>query len=138
MRNERRNGIMHPMKRTVVASVGAILFLAGCGNSGADEPDLTAQAEQICLDGIRDQLKDPNSAEFQDVTVEDRGETSMTFLNEDGSEDVDVPGNYWRVEGQVNARNGFGGMVGFRDFACEAEKYEGRDMSTGYVDIDSR
>ncbi|WP_432678079.1 hypothetical protein ACRAJ3_25315 [Rhodococcus pyridinivorans] len=123
------------MKRMIPALLIAVVALTACGE---DEPDWAAQAKEMCLEAVANEMKDPNSTEFRDVTVEDKGPTTTNYLNDDGTRDEDVPGNYWSVEGEVNAKNGFGAMVGFRGFRCEAKKSEGRDMDTGYVNIARR
>lgn len=50
--------------------------------------------KQIMLDRFRGTFREPESVQFRDVTV-----------NPDGS-----------IAGRVNARNGFGGMSGWREF----------------------
>lgn len=113
----------------------ALFVLTACGES---ESDYVAQSEELCIEAVSDKMKDPTSTEFRDVVVEYAGETEMSFQNADGTTDEDVPGEYWVVTGEVNAKNGFGAMVGFRGFECEAKKHEGRDMSTGYVSVERR
>ncbi|SED50712.1 hypothetical protein SAMN04490240_4064 [Rhodococcus pyridinivorans] len=114
----------------------AVVALTACGE---DEPDWETQAQAMCLEAVADKMKDPNSTEFRNVTVEYAGDAAtINFENEDGTTDEDVQGEYWKVLGEVNAKNGFGAMVGFRDFECEANKYEGRDMDTGYVNVAKR
>lgn len=125
------------MRKTLPALVAVAFVLTACG--GEPEPDWAAQAEEMCLEAVANEMKDPNSTEFRDVTVEHGGNAvTMDFQNKDGSTDEDVEGEYWEVLGEVNAKNGFGAMVGFRDFECEANKYEGRDMDTGYINIARR
>lgn len=131
------------MKMTIDAarmSTGALLAaiaLAGtaCGSQDSG-PSHEDQASSVCQEAVADKMKDPSSSQFRNVTVVDGEDTTMNFLNEDGSRDEDVPGHYWKVSGQVNAKNGFGAMVGFSDFTCEANLYEGKEMSVGYVDVD--
>lgn len=126
---------MRGMRRILPVLLAASFFLTACGG----EEDLAPQAEEVCIEGVRNKMKDPSSAEFRDVTVEYAGEAAaIDFENEDGTTDEDVPGEYWKVRGEVNAKNGFGAMVGFRDFKCEAKKYEGRDMRTGSIRVAKR
>lgn len=125
------------MRKLLPVIAVAAFVLAAC--SGEQEPDWAAQAEEMCLEAVANKMKDPNSTEFRDVTVEHGGDAAtMDFQNKDGSTDKDVEGEYWEVHGEVNAKNGFGAMVGFREFECNANKYDGRDMKTGYINIARR
>lgn len=126
---------MRVMRTLLPLLVAAVFVLTACGEP---EPDWAAQAQEVCTDAVANKMKDPSSVEFRNVTVEDKGPRTMNYRNDDGTEEDDVPGNLWSVEGEVNAKNGFGAMVGFREFRCEAGKYEGRDMSTGYVNVAQR
>lgn len=124
------------MRKIIIPALAVTaLTLTGC-SSEPEGPSLEEQAQQACLDAVTDRMKDPDSVQFRNITVEDRGETTTNYINEDGTKDENVPGNYWRVEGEVNAKNSFGGMVGFTEFRCEAKKSEGREMETGYLDVD--
>lgn len=83
------------------SGLAAALLVGGC--SGADDESWrTTAAEGACEDSVKAQLKDPDSAEFDDVDVVDNG---------DGT---------YAVTGRVNAENSFGGMTGFQDFECAA------------------
>ncbi|URM87918.1 hypothetical protein SEA_WINKNICK_17 [Gordonia phage WinkNick] len=98
---------------TAAAAASAALLIAGC--SSDDEGWRTTAAEGACEDSVRAQMKDPDSAEFEDVTVVDHGDGTYT------------------VTGQVNGRNAFGGMAGFREFSCSAR--DDGDQVTGRAQL---
>jgi hypothetical protein len=86
------------MKKTnqLIILATSIVFLAACDNGGGEiaKPESEAwrrNAEQM----IRNQLKDPSSAQFKDVSC----------INA-----------VW-CTGYVNAKNSFGGYVGFKKFS---------------------
>ncbi|MFT4128253.1 MAG: hypothetical protein QM662_18745 [Gordonia sp. (in: high G+C Gram-positive bacteria)] len=60
---------------------------------------------EVCEMSVRQQLRDPDSAQFRE---------------ESGQPDT-PEGVKWLVIGEVNARNGFGGMVGYKAFTCVAD-----------------
>ena len=121
--------------RKLLPALALVVFATACG--GEAKPDWSAQAEEMCVQAVAEKMKDPGSVEFRGVAVSYEGEAAtIGFQNEDGTTDEDVQGEYWEVRGEVNAKNGFGAMVGFRDFRCQANKYEGRDMKTGYVKVE--
>ena len=62
-----------------------------------------------CQDAIESQLKDPGSASY-------RGESAV---RQTGTQTYDVAG-------EVNARNSFGGMVGFKGYTCTASLDQAR------------
>ena len=80
----------------------AVLVLAIAGAIGgyvASRETDEDKAAATCQDAVRDRLKDPDSAQFRDVTTErsDKG---------------------WSVEGEVNAANSYGGMDEYEWFTC--------------------
>ena len=93
------------MKRTMMTLASLAVLTAGaCSTSNETTPEQYEElAESVCQDAVRDVLKDPGSAEFEDIA------TSLVL---DGEE--------WKVTGQVNANNSFGGKVGFRAYTCSA------------------
>jgi hypothetical protein len=70
------------------------LLLAGC-----DAPNISR-----AKDSVREQLRDPESAQFKDVSISHTG----------------------AICGQVNARNGYGGMSGFKFFFADKDGYVAR------------
>lgn len=88
-------------------------------NRGGEELGATEQRLRekrvisVCQRSVRQQLKDPDSAQFQK-------ELAVPATPE---------GLVWVVTGQVNAQNGFGGMVGFTPYRCNAT-YDPADEST--------
>lgn len=77
------------------------LLLASCAN-----PD--AEAIERGQEEVRSRLRDPGSAQFQNVRI--------------GSLRSVEGGLIRSVCGEVNAKNGFGGYVGFRPFATVVER----------------
>ena len=65
-------------------------MLAGCNSS-----------EKQMLEAVREQLKDPSSAQFSELEMKKTSDGSMNVLC-----------------GQVNAKNSFGGYVGARPFTA--------------------
>jgi hypothetical protein len=78
-------------------------------------------------------MKDPSSAEFRNIEVESAQAISPRVFVEDGvTVTRDATGKSWKVTGEVNANNSFGGKVGFSFFGCEATLYDGSDkLKTG-------
>ena len=99
----------------------SLLFLgfavSGC-SSEADLPDTGITEEEnpqsaaieMCQDELAGRLKDPRSAQFQNVQAYD--------------------GIAWKVTGEMNAKNSMGGYVGFAPFRCDLLK----SATTGEID----
>lgn len=91
------------MKTKMMATTTAVLFaalgLAGCTDDGSWR---TTAAQSSCLDSVKAQLKDPDSAQFRNVTV------------------VKTSENSYKVTGEVNALNSFGAKAGYQQFICAA------------------
>lgn len=128
-----------------VTTTGLLLLLAAiaaavsaCGSHN-NTPDPKIEAQQVCQQGVADKMKNPDSAQFRDVTVEFAGNTSpvdIEYVNE-GRREENVTGRYWKVRGEVNAENSFGAKVGYRAFYCEARLLDnGQPMQTSYVRVD--
>lgn len=101
------------MRLLGTATVIAALLFAGCSTD--DDSWRVTAAEGACEDSVRAQMKDPDSAEFEDVTAVDHGDGTYT------------------VTGLVNGRNSFGGMVGFQAFTCSAA--DDGDQVTGRAEL---
>ena len=81
----------HTLRNLILLAV--IAFLAfGLYKCAAPTAD-SAGAQQACRAAVRDQLKDPNSANFSDEVVTDQGV------------------NNWKVNGTVRSTNSFGGTA---------------------------
>ncbi len=133
------------MKNKVMSAAAVALATAalatGCGGNTeqAAKPsaDVKSEAASVCQKAVANEMKDPSSAQFRNVTVGD----AMPASDETEANSAGVPtatktgGQYWKVSGEVNAANSFGGMVGFRTFNCEAELYDGSQMESGYVNV---
>ena len=102
----------------VVGVIGAIFLisvLVNIGSSSGDDekgrdstPTVEAPADNrdwailACHDSIENQLKDPESADYKnEAAIRQTGQT-------------------YDVSGMVNAKNSYGGMVGFRAYTCSA------------------
>ncbi len=98
-----------------LAMMFVVLALAGCANAGAQmqlraapvEPvSLTPQQLQTVDSTIRGIMKDPDSAKFKNIVSSRRDGTVY-------------------VCGSVNAKNSFGGYVGFSPFRVDIEEATG-------------
>ena len=106
------------MRRYLIPS----LLLAGIALSGCSPETQTSEATasemdspqsgaiEMCQNNLASQLKDPGSAQFQDVQA--------------------FEGIGWLVTGEMNAKNSMGGYVGFAPFRCELSK----SATTGEID----
>lgn len=85
-----------------IAPLG-VMMIAGCGSSHDEAPSRTeidAQVEVLAKQTVREQLKDPDSAEFSEFRISARNHTFSC--------------------GKVNSKNGFGGMGGSQRFVVSA------------------
>lgn len=102
--------------------LAAALLIVGC-TSTPETPeekneDLKWTAIAACKNSVKAQLKDPDSADFQNEEAE-----TVTL------------GQKWHVTGEVNANNSFGGKVGFTEFTCDATLNEDGETVTGLATI---
>lgn len=122
---------------TLATAITAACALAGCGSDDAtDTAESTTAAtsttlnstdkrlrekrvKSVCQKSVKQQLRDPDSAEFQNETV------VM----------VDDEGTTWVVTGQVNADNAFGGKVGYTPYRCNATYNPDDDSTRGEATI---
>lgn len=123
------------MKRHLMGLAAAALLLSACSDAGDSQPS-SDQVQAACTQEASDRMKDPDSTVFRGVHVGPPTETTRNFRLEDGTNQMDVPGRYWIVNGEMNAANSYGAMVGFTEFSCEVGLFEGRDMSVNYVKMD--
>lgn len=68
------------------------------------KPDLHGQAKEICQQRVLELLRDPESARWVEGSVKDNGD------------------GLFSVNGEVAARNGFGGMSALRPYTCEVRR----------------
>lgn len=121
---------------TAVAVIaGGIIAIVIFTNRGDDASSRLAEAKRLCQTAAAESMKDPSSAKLQGVTVEYMGDIPADSGSADGGIEENGPGEYWRVTGEVNAKNGFGAYAGFSPFVCETHKYKDQPMTTGYIDI---
>lgn len=112
--------------KLIVALVGATLTaLAATSCSSSDSsPSNEELAATTCQTAVANKMKDPDSAQFRNVTTAEAGAN------------FDDSGVYWKVSGEVNAKNGFGGMAGYSGFRCEATLPNDGGMFASYVNVD--
>lgn len=84
----------------VVAPGRFVLSVPHSTDHSHDQSDVV----DTCQDSVRKQLKDPDSARFNDWTASAK----------DGS------AYYYSASGMVNAKNGFGGYTGDQLYSCDA------------------
>lgn len=84
------------MKRVSVAAL-AVFILGACGDGGSSASPSESSLEVFAEGEIRQRLKDPESAQFTDVSVYRGGQVTA-------------------VCGYVNSKNSFGGMTGRQRF----------------------
>ena len=94
------------MKRVAIAS---LFLLAGCEGVFQSEEE---QAKQAVQEQVAQVLKDPSSAQFQNVQA----------LDEEA---------FWYICGEVNGKNSFGAYAGFDRFY--GTYYPMTDMATGAI-----
>jgi hypothetical protein len=105
------------MRKIGLAIAAAVIFQVGCNltptviPAGVDcgpepTPDQVQDAINIWVRNAG--LKDPSSAQIQNVRVIGRSGMYKGLVNGGGHE------YGWMIEFQVNAKNSFGGYVGFR------------------------
>lgn len=82
--------------RSITFFLAALLLLTAIQAKAATEQEMIEEAKKV----IAEKLKDPESARFKNVSIE-------KIRNID-----------W-VVGEYNAKNSFGGYVGFSDFAYD-------------------
>lgn len=119
---------LHRLAQFNIASLVLFGCLTGCGKSTKDraaaEPasqsasqaaaSLSKADQAALLENVRASLKDPSSAQFEKVRLSSNGAA---------------------VCGKVNAKNGFGGYVGFRDFVASHEGVAIKPPECGTVSI---
>lgn len=94
------------MKRIVLVGLSAVT-LAGCGDgsssSASSEPsesEMIARYQVMSKDKLKESLRDPGSAKFEDVGAHRVASGGFVFC------------------GRMNAKNGFGGYTGFERFVA--------------------
>lgn len=104
--------------------IGLALLIASCGSSPrsdtSDNPEaIEPTVIDACQISIKNNLKDPDSAQFNSwkawpvTQVNSTPPASLTY--NPGAGDM-----YYSGSGNANAKNGFGGYVGFRPYVCDA------------------
>ncbi len=96
-------------------AIGVIFMVRSCASGSDGNPKSNEAGYQIIArQNVEGKLKDPQSAQFQNMTVSGKAGASV-------------------VCGEVNAKNGFGGYTGFKRFVSAgpglATQIEGGEMS---------
>lgn len=107
--------------RAFVGIVALAFIGVGCSSSTETTPEQYEDlAKDVCQDAARDVLKDPNSADFRSVDAV-----------------MVIDGERWKVAGEVNANNSFGGKVGYQGFTCTATYTEDDDTMRGSASLEN-
>jgi hypothetical protein len=115
------------MNFRIVVLAPIAMVLSACGAATSTTPTTpTTQSEQeieaavidTCQGSVKKELKDPDSAKFEDwkawvVTHHDKPPRVSNYHPENGDKLYSAGGN-------VNAKNGFGGYVGYQMYGCDA------------------
>lgn len=102
--------------------IGGCTVLGWAGVIGGDETAEQARwsAENICEKSVRQQMKDPDSAQFSGVTVEVVGDQPPVYT--------------YQVTGTVRGTNSFGGTA-VHTFSCSASYNVDSGEATGRVSL---
>ena len=94
---------------TAVLFVFLCVVLVGCGESAAQkEARIRVNIQSMSESAVRNRLKDPASAQFQNQLVSSKGAAC----------------------GEVNSKNGFGGYTGFKRYI-----FAGKDLTVFESDM---
>jgi hypothetical protein len=111
----------------LIAIIVAIVATSGDGKSGDNRPG-EHMAAIMCEDFVKDKLKSPGSAEFPGVMDSDYAKTTELSKKK--------PWKY-RVDGHVDAQNGFGALVRI-DYECSVSTKDNEDWTLDNLDMDQR
>lgn len=115
--------------RAALMSAATFTFIAGCsqkgdvpvpGGDGKPSQEETAATELLKL-AVKKELKDPESAQFRDLRY---------FAHHAVIPDGRKFGITYSLCGQINAKNSFGGYVGFKRFVSTVTMSNGNTYST--------
>lgn len=87
----------------------SLTILSACGDNSKE---MVSLGEGVA----RDSLKDPNSAQFKSIYVSSTDDSGF-------------------VCGKINAKNGYGGYVGFKNYYVYIAEYDGKVKEHGPVKI---
>jgi hypothetical protein len=116
------------MAKIAITSLAAIgIVIAGCGskpNATGDEKQLISE---ICKQEIKEQLRDPDSARFNDEEYIAKVKPDDTYYT------GNPPPAYrsYRLEGTVRGGNGFSGMAEPTNYTCLVSFDKSGDLITG-------
>lgn len=97
------------MKQGIISFTLIAIILAGCGKNPEE------QAITLVKSDVSNYFKDPSSTMFRNVVSVDRGNSQ------------------WAVCGEVNAKNGFGGYVGYIQFYGETQIQDSTMVATSSI-----
>lgn len=103
-------------------------------SSAPSEQEIESGVIDICQQGVKKQLKDPDSAKFADdwkawvVTHYDKP-PPVSYHPENGDK-------YYNAGGSVNAKNSFGGYVGDQMYGCDAAVTRSGEVSAHVYSVD--
>lgn len=112
--------------RSIFALVIVSVAVGSCGDKDGASSKTMLQSSDHAAEiarmkaAVQAQLKDPDSAQFQEVVYREQM-VFPSFEKEGAPVGID-----YAVCGQVNARNGFGGYVGYRSFYAVGRNPRGK------------
>jgi hypothetical protein len=112
------------------------MVLSACGGTTSTTPttsstlsqqEIEAAVIKTCQGSVKKQLKDPDSAKFSDwkawiVTHHDKPPRVSNYHPENGD-------TLYSAGGNVNAKNSFGGYVGYQMYGCDASVTKSDDVN---------
>ena len=122
----------------LVLFVALWIMLATCGHSSNtsstttpttySEQEIESEVIRICQKDVKKDLKDPDSAKFGDdwkawLVTHPPSEPKVTYHPENGDK-------LYSAGGTVNAKNGFGGYVGYQMYGCDASVTTGGQVNS--------
>lgn len=102
-----RRGVNWYLVGAIASGIALLALIAAIAVAVFGDGDLfgnkESEVESLCVEDLKEQLRDPESAEFYDLN-------DVTKLEGDD-------GDMYGFEGKLRSRNGFGGMVNSQ-FSC--------------------
>lgn len=111
---------------TAVTMVIAMTATTPAAHADPSEQEIQAAVVDTCQGSVKKQLKDADSAKFQDwkawvVTHHDAPPRVSNYHPENGDK-------LYSAGGDVNAKNSYGGYVGYQAYGCDAAVTTGGDV----------
>jgi len=136
---QKKPGCLPGLVLFLVLFVALWIMFAACDHSSNtsstttpttySEQEIESEVIRICQKDVKKDLKDPDSARFGDdwkawlVTHPPSEPPKVTYHPENGDK-------LYSAGGSVNAKNGFGGYVGFQPYGCDASVTTGGQVNS--------